>query len=211
MYKRQEITYKMASDPRNNANVETGKKTNNLTEGYTQWRRITSQASISYENTFAEKHNVNLIALLETRDYKTNNFSATGKDIPFKELPELGFATQIADNPVGGGSNANRRVGFAFRGQYNYADKYLAEFSGRYDGSYKFFGNVGGKRWGFFPSVSLGWRISEEEFFSSLRGAVDNLKLRASFGSLGDDAGSSAYAYLSLSLIHISEPTRQYS
>lgn len=192
-----EITYKMASDPRNNANVETGKKTNNLTEGYTQWRRITSQASISYENTFAEKHNVNLIALLETRDYKTNNFSATGKDIPFKELPELGFATQIADNPVGGGSNANRRVGFAFRGQYNYADKYLAEFSGRYDGSYKFFGNVGGKRWGFFPSVSLGWRISEEEFFSSLRGAVDNLKLRASFGSLGDDAGSSAYAYLS--------------
>ncbi len=192
-----EITYKMASDPRNNANVETGKKTNNLTEGYTQWRRITSQASISYENTFAEKHNVNLIALLETRDYKTNNFSATGKDIPFKELPELGFATQIADSPVGGGSNANRRVGFAFRGQYNYADKYLAEFSGRYDGSYKFFGNVGGKRWGFFPSVSLGWRISEEEFFSSLRGAVDNLKLRASFGSLGDDAGSSAYAYLS--------------
>ena len=88
-------------------------------------------------------------------------------------------------------------MGFAFRGQYHYADKYLAEFSGRYDGSYKFFGNVGGKRWGFFPSVSLGWRISEEEFFSSLRGAVDNLKLRASFGSLGDDAGSSAYAYLS--------------
>ena len=148
---------------------------------------------------------MNLIALLETRDYKTNNFSATGKDIPFKELPELGFATQIADNPVGGGSNANRRVGFAFRGQYNYADKYLAEFSGRYDGSYKFFGNVGGKRWGFFPSVSLGWRISEEEFFSSLRGAVDNLKLRASFGSLGDDAGSSAYFYVSRSWQDVNE------
>ena len=77
-----EITYSKASDPRNNANVATGKKTNNLTEGFTQWRRITSQASISYTNTFAEKHKVDLLALVETRDYKTNNFSASGKDSP---------------------------------------------------------------------------------------------------------------------------------
>ena len=53
-----DITYSKASDPRNNANVTTGKKTNNLTEGFSQWRRITSQASISYKNTFAEKHKV---------------------------------------------------------------------------------------------------------------------------------------------------------
>lgn len=193
----QDITYRKASDPRNNANVSTGKKTNNLTEGYTQWRRITSQASIGYDNTFAEKHSVSLLALLETRDYKTNNFSASGKDIPFKELPELGYATTPADKPIGGLSNANRRVGFAFRAQYNYADKYLAEFSGRYDASYKFIGNIDGCRWGFFPSVSLGWRLSEESFFQPLRKAVDNLKIRASFGSLGDDTGSAAYAFLS--------------
>ena len=137
-----EITYSKASDPRNNANVATGKKTNNLTEGFTQWRRITSQASISYTNTFAEKHKVDLLALVETRDYKTNNFSASGKDIPFPQLPELGFATTPADDPIGGSSDASRKVGFVFRGQYNYADKYLVEFSGRYDGSYKFIGNV---------------------------------------------------------------------
>lgn len=193
----QEITYREASDPRNNANVSTGKKTNNLTEGYSQWRRITSQASISYTNTFAEKHNVSLLALLETRDYKTNSFSAAGKDVPFKELPELSYATQPADSPISGSSNANRRVGLAFRAQYSYDNKYMAEFSGRYDGSYKFIGNIGGKRWGFFPSVSLGWRLSEEKFFGSARNIVDNLKIRASFGSLGDDGGSSAYAYLS--------------
>lgn len=85
----QDITYSKASDPRNNANVTTGKKTNNLTEGFSQWRRITSQASISYKNTFAEKHKVDLLALIETRDYKTNKFSASGKDIPFPQLPEL--------------------------------------------------------------------------------------------------------------------------
>lgn len=192
-----EITYSKASDPRNNANVSTGKKTNNLTEGYTQWRRITSQASINYSNTFAEKHKVDLLALLETRDYKTNSFSASGKDIPFAQLPELGFATTPADDPISGSSNASRKVGFVFRAQYNYADKYLAEFSGRYDGSYKFIGNVSGRRWGFFPSVSLGWRMSEESFFEPLRKAVDNFKVRASFGSLGDDTGSAAYAFLS--------------
>lgn len=192
-----EITYSKASDPRNNANVSTGKKTNNLTEGYTQWRRITSQASINYSNTFAEKHKVDLLALLETRDYKTNSFSASGKDIPFAQLPELGFATTPANDPISGSSNASRKVGFVFRAQYNYADKYLAEFSGRYDGSYKFIGNVSGRRWGFFPSVSLGWRMSEESFFEPLRKAVDNFKVRASFGSLGDDTGSAAYAFLS--------------
>ena len=174
-----EITYSKASDPRNNANVSTGKKTNNLTEGYTQWRRITSQASINYSNTFAEKHKVDLLALLETRDYKTNSFSASGKDIPFAQLPELGFATTPADDPISGSSNASRKVGFVFRAQYNYADKYLAEFSGRYDGSYKFIGNVSGRRWGFFPSVSLGWRRSAESFVAPRRKAVDNFTVRA--------------------------------
>lgn len=146
------------------------------------------------QNTFAEKHKVDLLALIETRDYKTNKFSASGKDIPFPQLPELDQATTPADKPIGGSSDASRKVGLVFRGQYNYADKYLFEFSGRYDGSYKFIGNVSGRRWGFFPSVSLGWRMSEENFFAPLRNAVDNFKLRASFGSLGDDSGSAAYA-----------------
>lgn len=192
-----DITYVKTSDPRKNADVASGKMKNNLTEGYTQWRRITSQASIAYDRTFAEKHKVSLLALLETRDYKTNQFSAAGEDIPFKELPELSQAVKIPEKPISGSSNASRRAGLAVRAQYNYADKYLAEFSGRYDGSYKFIGNISGKRWGFFPSVSLGWRASEEDFFQPARKIVDNLKIRASFGSLGDDGGSAAYAYMS--------------
>ena len=168
-----------------------------LTEGLSQWRRITSQVSAAYANTFCEKHHIDLLALLETRDYKTNSFSASGRDLPFSQLPELSQAVSPAASPISGSSNANRRAGFVFRGQYNYADKYLVEFSGRYDGSYKFSGNVSGKRWGFFPSASFGWRLSEEEFFASARKTVDNLKIRASFGSLGSDSASSAYAYLS--------------
>ena len=68
----------------------------------------------------------------------------------------------------------------------------MAEFTGRYDGSYKFYGM--GKRWGFFPSASLGWRISKENFMESLE-FVNDLKVRASVGLLGNDAVSE-YAFL---------------
>lgn len=69
------------------------------------------------------------------------------------------------------------------RANYVYADRYLFEFTARYDGSSKF---ARGHRWGFFPSVSAGWRISEEAFFEPLKKHVQNLKLRASWGELGN-------------------------
>src|SRR5699024_11201271 len=72
---------------------------------------------------------------------------------------------------------------------------YLLEASGRYDGSSRF---ATGSRWGFFPSGSVGWRISEEPFFKPLSRYVDNLKLRASFGSLGNQNVSSYYTYMRL-------------
>src|SRR5699024_8557043 len=67
---------------------------------------------------------------------------------------------------------------------YNYQSKYLLELIGRYDGSYKF---PKGERFGFFPAVSLGWRISEEEFFKNNVGFFDELKVRASWGQTGND------------------------
>src|SRR5699024_9834915 len=79
------------------------------------------------------------------------------------------------------------RIGFVGRFTYNYADKYYMALSGRRAGSFLF---PPEKRWGFFPSASVGWRISEEPFFKALVGEnsiVSNLKLRASYGKLGDD------------------------
>lgn len=184
------ITYNEAVDARN-------VNDNRLTEGYTQWRRITSQLSLNY--SFERSgHKLDAMALLETRDFKTNNFGARAKDLAIPELPELsGNGATGATDPVYGSSNANRSVGFVFRGNYAYQNRYMVEFAGRYDGSYKFMGNVSGRRWGFFPSVSAAWRLSEEKFFEPARKIVDNLKIRASFGTTGDDSGSAAYAYLS--------------
>lgn len=88
------------------------------------------------------------------------------------------------------------RIGYIGRINYNYSNKYYLELAGRQDGSWKFASN---KRWGFFPSASVGWRITEENFAKAWLGESSlNLKLRASYGELGDDAvGIGAFDYRS--------------
>ena len=72
------------------------------------------------------------------------------------------------------------------RANYDYAGKYLLEVVGRYDGSYRY---APSKRWTFFPSVSAGWRLSEESFIKDNLPFITNLKIRGSFGQSGYDAG----------------------
>ena len=88
------------------------------------------------------------------------------------------------------------RIGYIGRVNYNYGNKYYLEISGREDAAWKFISN---KRWGFFPSASIGWRITEEAFAKQLLGASTlDLKLRASYGELGDDnVGIGAFDYIS--------------
>jgi len=87
------------------------------------------------------------------------------------------------------GDRTEARMGYLGRVNYSYADKYLVELIGRWDGSWKFRPE---KRWGFFPSASLGWRISEENFWkeSKVGGIITNLKLRGSYGEVGDDGSN---------------------
>ncbi len=195
-----EITYGLTTDAR-------GQTERSLGEGLNQWQRLVSQASVNYASTFG-LHNIDAMVLMEARDYKTNKFAAYGKGFYFEELPELDIAQKPTDHPISGSSNANRSVGFVARLKYNYDNRYLAEFSSRYDGSYKFSGNVGGKRWGFFPSLSLAWRLSNEDFFKKADlDFVDNLKIRASVGMLGSDPVS-AYGFLS-TMNFMGDPTSQ--
>lgn len=71
---------------------------------------------------------------------------------------------------------------------YNYKNRILVELNGRYDGSSKFPSN---DRWAFFPSASAGWRISEEPFFEQLKSVINNAKIRASYGEIGNQEGGS--------------------
>ena len=166
---------------------------NRVGEGSYYAQSMTGQASIHYAAQFG-KHDLDALFLAEVRDYQTNSLSAYVQNVPFALLPELGNGTPTA-SPVGGWSNQSRSAGFVGRLRYNYAEKYLAEFTGRYDGSYKFAG-MSKTRWGFFPSASLGWVASKESFLEGASSWLDNLKLRASVGLLGND-GVSPYMFLS--------------
>lgn len=164
----------------------------NLGEGATFSEQIVGQGGITYTGSFG-KNNIDALALAELRQYRGNGLAAYVKNLPFASLPELSNGVPT-NSPVSGWSSASRSVGYVFRLRYDYAEKYLAEFTGRCDGSYKFSG-MSGNRWGFFPSGSIGWRISKEDFMKNAR-CIDDLKLRASVGLLGNDSVSE-YMFLS--------------
>lgn len=165
---------------------------NRVGEGTYYSQSMTGQASLSYIRSFSG-HNLDVLLLGEMRDWQTNNLSAYVQNLPFALLPELVNGTPTA-NPLYGSSDASRSAGFVGRVRYNYDERYLFEFTGRYDGSYKFAGMTK-TRWGFFPSVSVGWNIARESFMKEAS-FLDNLKLRASVGLLGND-GVSPYMFLS--------------
>lgn len=170
-----------------------GKMYNSLGEGQVQSTQLLGQLQLNYNKTFG-KHSVGALALFEIRDYKSNSLSAYAKNIDFPDLPELGLG-EPDDSPIGGYSKASRSMGYVFRVNYDYNNRYIAEVTGRYDGSYKFAGNVAGKRWAFFPSASVAWRMSQESFMADVS-FINDLKVRASVGLLGNDAVSE-YAFLS--------------
>ena len=127
---------------------------------------MVGQLSANYVNSFG-KHNLDAMLLAEWRDYGSNGLSAYAKNIPIAELPELSYG-QATNSPVGGWSDASRSEGYVFRLRYDYDERYLAEVTGRLDGSYKFSGMDKSKRWGVFPSASIGWRLSKEDFMQDI-------------------------------------------
>ncbi len=163
----------------------------NLGEGTSYYQYLTGQASVSYSNTFG-KHFVDVLALSEIYDSKSNAHSAYAKLIPFSALPELGYG-QPDSSPIGGWSNASRSAGYVFRVRYNWDERYLAEFTGRYDGSYKFAGMTA-TRWGFFPSASVAWNMAKEPWMTNIA-CLDDFKIRGSVALLGNDS-ISAYTFL---------------
>lgn len=153
--------------------------------------KTNGQISINYHNTFGE-HDITGLLLWEAYDDNGDWFKAYRQfDVSAIDQINAGNTTNM-DN--GGNANEQAHEGLVGRINYAYANKYLAEFSFRYDGSYKFDPS---KRWGFFPAVSLGWRVSEEKFFKDALPMFDNLKIRGSWGIIGDESSLSAFQYLS--------------
>ena len=161
----------------------TGAGDNNLYEAVQTMNYLAANVFATYEDSFKENHNLKIMAGFNYESYHRKNIDATGYDLITDELSDFNLITTTRQPVLGGGQTLYALAGFFGRVNYDYKGRYLFEVSGRYDGTSRF---AEGHRFGFFPSASAGWRISEESWFSPAKDVVNNLKLRASFGSLGN-------------------------
>ena len=142
-----------------------------------------------------DKHNVSGVAGMSQEWYEGRSFNASRTNLSTEKDPTLNLGDASTMSNEGSYSSWALRSGFA-RVSYNYDERYLAEANLRYDLSSRFHQ---ANRGGLFPSVSAGWRLSEEPFMDFAKPYVDNLKFRASWGMLGNQyVGSSDYPYLSI-------------
>ena len=167
--------------------VTTGYFVDKLSESVSFQKYIQANAFATYNTSIAENHNLKAMAGFTYETKHIKDLSLSGENLLSTTLNDLDLVGTNADGEkitnVGGGQNEYSIMSAFLRLNYDYKERYLLEFNGRFDGTSRF---ADGSRWGFFPSLSAGWRISEEPFFAPAKAYVDNLKLRASFGRLGN-------------------------
>jgi hypothetical protein len=154
------------------------------------YRKTYARLQVNY-STKIDNHTLAIMAATEASEERFDNLRGQ------RSFPDI-FTFDIIDQgaPTSATNSGNREfrryAAYLARVNYDFMGKYLVEVMARYDGSYRY---APSKRWVLFPSVSLGWRVSEEKFFKDNVSFINNLKLRASYGESGRDQGS-AYEYL---------------
>ena len=157
------------TDPRLNQNNETS-------------LNILLGALLNYDRTFGD-HTFNFLAGINRETVNGDFFNAYRRYFISTAVDQM-FAGGDAEKNNGGGAYQRARLSYFGRVGYNFQEKYMAEFLWRYDGSYMF---PEQSRFGFFPGILAGWRISEENFFKDNVPFINNLKLRGSYGQMGND------------------------
>ncbi|MEE4176125.1 MAG: TonB-dependent receptor [Bacteroides sp.] len=153
---------------------------------------IVSNNLLRYSNSFKGLHNLEALAGYSFEIFQRRNQYARGVDFPgpfFEYLAEAATITSSYARAVNRGMSS-----YFGQVKYNYDYRYIVTLSGRYDGSTKFGEN---NKYGFFPAVSLAWRVTEESFFQPLNDIFDEFRMRASYGLTGND-GIPDFAYLNL-------------
>lgn len=160
----------------------------NLSEGHSWDNTWMIENTLHYDNTFG-KHTVSGLLGYSAQRYSYRSMSASRKG--------MSEGIYVLDNGKsdtqtnGGSAGANSLVSLFARGMYSYDDRYMVSASIRRDGSSKF---ADGHRYGVFPSASIGWNIMNEQFFENAKEKVNELKLRLSYGTLGNLNGVGNYA-----------------
>ena len=150
---------------------------------YTQWNR-----------SFDSGHSFSVMAGFQAEVNKYKQIYAQRDGIISSEIPTLGNTTSTTAYEMGSELYEWATVGFFGRVNYDYKGKYLAEVNYRYDGSSRFNKE---QRWNSFPSVSAAWNMAREPFMEDVQDIINNLKVRASYGSLGNQATDDVYPFYS--------------
>ena len=169
---------------------------NRVFEGNTNYFNYTYELYGNYDFTVNENHNFQTVAGFSIGENKGSNISATNEDIPFNswDYADVSAATgNVTQQTSGSYQYVSRNLSYFARILYDFDEKYYASFTGRMDGSTSFGRN---NKFAFFPSASVGWIISKEDFFDNIP-LLDYLKFRASYGTLGNDNISPQFSLIS--------------
>ncbi|QTD38462.1 TonB-dependent receptor [Polaribacter batillariae] len=190
-----EVRYWDADDPDQlgSGTLIPGQTVNRLAESRSEFTAVTLQALVNYDKSFG-KHGVKVLGGFEERGSKTENLGVLGDRFVSPDFPYLNQATtgEIFNNNTSVSELAYSSL-FG-RVNYNFDNKYYLSAAIRRDGSSRFGSDY---RWGTFPSVSAAWTVSNEEFMKSLASPISYLKLKSSYGELGNDRLGN-YLYLTL-------------
>ena len=169
---------------------------NRVFEGNTNFFNYTYELYGNYDFTVNENHNFQTVAGFSIGENKGSNISATNEDIPFNswDYADVSAATgNVTQQTSGSYQYVSRNLSYFARILYDFDEKYYASFTGRMDGSTSFGRN---NKFAFFPSASVGWIVSKEDFFDNIP-LLDYLKFRASYGTLGNDNISPQFSLIS--------------
>ncbi|WP_447642140.1 MULTISPECIES: SusC/RagA family TonB-linked outer membrane protein [Chitinophagaceae] len=174
------------------------------TVSYTGYDQLTKNTNTDYRHivnvygTYQEniaRHHAKLMFGYNQELQHYSSMKGVANNLLSEDLNQLSLGT--GTQQTSSSESEYALLGFFGRLNYDYNNRYLVEFNGRYDGTSRF---QSGRRFGFFPSISAGWRVSEENFFRSLLGVISELKLRGSYGSLGNqetgNSSSNLYPYI---------------
>ena len=154
-----------------------------LTQNFTDSQSLMLNFLLNYNVSFSEKHNIKLLAGVEKNTGESMNLMAYRRGYVSTAIDQMFAGSDIAkDN--NGSSSQTARLNYFGRFNYDYLQKYLVEFVGRYDGSY-IFPKKG--RFGLFPGISVGWKVSDENFWKNNIPILSYFKLRGSWGQTGND------------------------
>lgn len=172
------------------------KNNSNVHEDYYKENYYNFNAYTEYNHTFNQTHNLHIMGGFQAEDLKQTQFGLQRNGIMFPGKPEVDLTTGLDYNgnevvpSTNGSRNEWTTAGFFARVNYDYQGKYLIEGNLRADGTSRF---RKGNQWKAFPSVSVGWNIARENFFEPINDVIGILKLRASYGSLGNQNTTNWY------------------